>query len=204
MNNFAVLRDDDIGSDSGHLSPQYTMQEVLDQAGAPGNKVAPPGLTKFRNAYTANPQEPECSTFTPPKSEINSTLFLANTGKVERKRTGRTQSTRTGKGLGGQSERDIDELGPCWFYQDPTGRIMGPYPSQRMKEWLDRRMIESSLLIRQAGTDSPFQPISVVFPEIGSAFADTHVKAADTEKQLTTLVSFSVTEEGSWDTVETK
>lgn len=207
MNNFAALcDDDDTGSDSGagvgHLSPQYTMQEVLDHARTAGAKP-PHGLTKFRNAYTATPQEPECNTFTPPKSEINSTLF--NTGKLERKRTSRTQPTRGGRTASTrQTEPNMEELGQCWFYKDPTGKVLGPYPSRRMKDWLDRRMIEPSLLIRVAGGDGPFQPISEVFPESGRAFADVQVKTSETEKQLMTLVSFSVSEEGSWDSVEAK
>ena len=206
MSRFAALRDDDdnTGSDSSpeapefeRLSPQYTIQEILDVAKSdvPG---PPTELNQYQNFFQKDAQSPEISTFSPPKSDINSKN--CPTSKQTARRPNR--ATRGGKTSSQRSDDgETEDLGACWFYKDPMDRVIGPYPSKRMREWLDRKLINGDLLIRSAAAEGRFQPICVTFPDLSRAFADTGgVRSDGGGWQLTTLVSFSVSDDdASWD-----
>lgn len=200
MSRFAALRDDDdnTASDSSpeieRLSPQYSMQDILDVSKT-DVPPPPPELSQFQNFFCKDAQSPEITTFVPPKSEINSkNCPTAKQGL--RRRFGRGSKT------GQREDLELEELGPCWYYKDPMDRVIGPYPSKRMREWLDRKLIDAALPIRSASSpEGRFQPISVVFPDLARAFSETAgVRSGGGGRQLTTLVSFSVSDDdGSWD-----
>jgi hypothetical protein len=71
-----------------------------------------------------------------------------------------------------------------------------------MREWLDRRFIDSTLLVRPTASDGKFQRISVLFPDLAAAFSDQSLNrrdAAHVEGPLT-LVSFRMSDDdNAWD-----
>ena len=215
MSRFAVLRDEggDNGSDESDafekLTPQYSLQEILNLYKSSVNDPPPPELAKYSNIFVQESQAPECSNFHPPKSEINSTIYL-NPGKQPNRRNTRTTNQRgrgknnssLEKSTDSQAHSDIEpeeDLSQLWYYKDPLDCIVGPYTSHQMQEWMEKRYIDQSLLIRNAAVEGRFQPISVIFQDTSKAFAELNNQKPSSqnpdspqEKRITTLISFSM------------
>ncbi|KAH0787294.1 GYF domain containing protein [Histomonas meleagridis] len=201
---FSVLRDDDesndsdVSSDSGEPNKYlYTIPQILSYYEASKNYPPPPEITHFENVFVSKPQAPECATFTPPKSEINSTIYLNTSGKTSR-RTNRPNRNRKGNDSHTEfSQNEPIEEDLQWYYKDPMDHIVGPYSSSTMRNWLlNKRYIDSSLLVKKV-SDENFEPISTLFPDINKAFADNKVKPQATnnsinEKSQNTLFAFSL------------
>jgi hypothetical protein len=71
-----------------------------------------------------------------------------------------------------------------------------------MREWLDRRFIDATLLVRPAASDGKFQRISVIFPDLAAAFSDQGSNRQDREdaERPLTLVSFRMSDDdNAWD-----
>ncbi|KAK8878236.1 GRB10 interacting GYF protein 1 [Tritrichomonas musculus] len=215
MSRFAALRDDDgdNGSDESDafekLTPQYSLQEILNLYKSSVNDPPPPELSKYSSIFVQEPQAPECSNFHPPKSEINSTIYL-NPGKQPNRRNTRITNQR-GRGKSNNSlEKSTDsqvhsdnepeeDLSQLWYYKDPLDCVVGPYTSHQMQEWMEKRYIDQTLLIRNAASEGRFQPISVIFQDTSKAFAELNNQKPSSqnpdspqEKRITTLISFSM------------
>lgn len=224
MSRFAALRDDDgdNGSDESDafdkLTPQYSIQEILNYYKSSINELPPPELIKNVGVFVQESQIPECKRTHPPKSEINSTIYL-NIGKQQNRRNVRAvnqkgkvkspnDTDKSGDSHGHfdniESEEDLCKL---WYYKDPLDCTLGPYTSHQMQEWMEKRYIDSSLLVRNAANEGKFQPISVIFPDVSKAFVETNNQKNTTqnpnnlpEKRITTLISFSMDEDNDeWD-----
>jgi hypothetical protein len=193
MSRFAVLHDDDDLSDGvdslHHLSPQYTRDEIIAFHQSASDSPPPTSLAKFTHVFTADFQPLECAAFRPPASGINSPAYQP------RGRQPKPPVRPPGR------EPDVDLTG-CWVYKDPMDRTIGPFPARRMREWLGRRLIDATLLVRPAASDGKFQRISVLFPDLASAFSDQSLNrrdSDDTERPLT-LVSFRMSDDdNAWD-----
>ncbi|OHT07308.1 hypothetical protein TRFO_24569 [Tritrichomonas foetus] len=235
MSRFAALRDDDgdNGSDEyiepsdafEKLTPQYTIQEILNLYKSSINEPPPPEIMRYENVFIQDPQTPECSSFHPPKSEINSTIYLNANGKNQNRRNTRTPQ-RGGRGkpnavnekrADSQNNQSNDEpeedLSQLWYYKDPLDCIVGPYTSHQMQEWLEKRYIDASLPIRNAASEARFQPISVIFQDTSKAFAETNSakptgaanNECQAEKRITTLISFSMDDDNEeWEREDQK
>jgi hypothetical protein len=71
-----------------------------------------------------------------------------------------------------------------------------------MREWLDRRFIDATLLVRPAASDGKFQRISVLFPDLAAAFSEQSLNRRDSEDadRPLTLVSFRTSDDdNAWD-----
>ena len=76
-----------------------------------------------------------------------------------------------------------------------------------MQEWMEKRYIDQSLLIRNAAVEGRFQPISVIFQDTSKAFAELNNQKPSSqnsdspqEKRITTLISFSMDDDSEdWD-----
>jgi hypothetical protein len=202
MSRFAVLRDDDDDDDTSepyepdafpHLSPRYTREEILAVHQSACDAPPPAGLPRFANVFAPDFQPPECGSFRPPTSDINSQAYRGGRGPSKPPTRGPDERPPS------EPERD---LGGLWFYKDPMDRVIGPFPSARMREWLDRRVIDATLLVRPAASDGKFQRIFVLFPDLAAAFSDQGVgqSGGDQTERLLTLVSFSMSDdENAWD-----
>ncbi|KAH0794044.1 GYF domain containing protein [Histomonas meleagridis] len=215
MSMFSSLRDGDDSSDSSSADTsdkdklQYTIEEILDLYESSKKTSPPADLMKYQNVFENEPQKPESMTFTPPKTEINSTIYLNPSGKQSTRRP-QMQSQKNSRRWSGESpnnellpnDSDMSSM-TFWNYKDPMDQIVGPYPSSVMREWLNKRYIDSSLLIQKADSnDHNFQPISVVFPDISKAFCEEKTNInnssnSDTtqQKKQTTLFSFSLSDD---------
>ncbi|KAH0790414.1 hypothetical protein GPJ56_005710 [Histomonas meleagridis] len=201
---FSVLRDDDesLESDSssdtgGALQHHYTIPQILDYYNVAKNYPPPPEITKFENVFVRKPQDPECFMFTPPKSEINSTIYFNPSGKTSRRGNRSNRNRRGNESHADTSQNEPTEEDVLWVYKDPMDHIVGPYLSRTMRSWLlNKRYIDSSLLVKKL-SDEFFQPISVLFPDINKAFeldkpTSQSNNSLNEEKNQNTLFAFSL------------
>lgn len=148
MSRFAALRDEDENDQSDdetpateltkHLSPQYTIKEILDMYPNCTNESPPQEATLYENIFISECQPPECNTFQPPSSEINSPPYVQNNKQTPRN----FQSNQTRRPVRNQARgRNVvvtntspEECGQAWLYRDPMDHVIGPYSSARMKE----------------------------------------------------------------------
>ena len=274
MSRFAALKSEDEEKEDENfsgplekLAPQYSFSEIISfYNDSPKN----PDLIRenFRNKFyedifVESPIPPECNSFTPPKSEINSPLFLSpqklnqrqnqqqnnkkgqkanqkqhqsqnanqqNQRKNQHQNTSTVSITlnqqqqkdapqwnkhqnktptitigNTKQDISKENEIKIDfvqkqsNLQPIhiqqtetpkiwkdninesimWYYKDPFDNILGPFPSDKMREWLEFRFIDKTLLIRQANIQGKFQSISSTFPDISNAFRNLNYRPSD-------------------------
>lgn len=209
MSRFAALKSDDDNeneedySDAGTpldmLKPQYSIKRILEIY-----KDAPKGLNsigdqikKLDSIFVRASQAPECFSFKPPTSEINSTIYLP--GKTQTKQNP-VQQPKKGQQKTKQqqpkkqqvpppvSQTSIkplpkyDESGTMWLYKDPVDHVLGPYPSAKMREWFENRYFDKTLLVRQYNAEGRFQTIAATFPDISMAFRDV-VKPKNVDEQ---------------------
>lgn len=202
---FSVLREDDSNESEDSLEDteryQYTIPELLSYYDA-AVAIPPPAKAQEFDVFVSTPQKPACKLFTPPKSEINSTIYLnPATIKAPPRRTQR-QPQRSKKGADAAGAAGDDDAGvTMWCYKDPMDHVVGPYPSAMMRDWLDRKYIDASLLVRDVSSGEEFQEISRLFPDMSQAFVDRKGHAAcgesqneedeDKERRQTTLFSFA-------------
>ena len=193
MNRFAALLtssddDDDTDSPLQRLSPQYTFQEILALFNP--SKISPASfeLTQYENVSSRDILQPECSTFTPPKSDINSPPIQPNQNQKRTQNPQNSPQKRGTKQSPKQKQKPIEktsvqpilhqnlhqfteeELLIAWYYKDPTGYILGPYLASDMKQWLEKRLLHPSFLVCQGSKTGVFQPISTIFPDLTRAF----------------------------------
>lgn len=57
-----------------------------------------------------------------------------------------------------------------WYYSDPQNNIQGPFKGSEMRQWLKAGYFKGDLPISQQPS-GPFRPLSVIFPNLASAFA---------------------------------
>lgn len=147
----------------------YTEQQILErfsvfqvQCGFPNDEV-------IESVLIDDIQPPVCYSYTPPTSDINPSPFAAQNkphnkaGLVPRK-----TDRRNKKAQKPESEFTAD-ISDCWYYRDNTGKIMGPFAANTMRDWLGRGYISIDLVVRM-GEDEPFKPISEIFPSKNYAF----------------------------------
>ena len=228
MSRFAVLHSDGSEDDEGpdgiaQLTPQYTMQQILSYAKAGQSQPAPPELAKFDNIFMKEPQRPECEAFHPPQSEINSVPFTKpprNTPQNPRRGAAASPPQRThqketrkkaaqSKTEGARREAQGPSDTVMWVYRDPTGAVFGPFASERMRDWMNRKFFDASLQIKVAGSDAPFMSVSATFPDLAQAFVDLagpkFAEMQGWESKLSTLFSFSVDDQDddrAWEAIE--
>ena len=275
MSMFAALKSDD--SEENYieelpslekLTPQYTIQQILnlykDSPKDPNLIGESYQQKKFEKLFVKGAQPPECFSFKPPSSEINSPIFLGSSSGKNFQRQNQQQQKKQQKGQqkgqqnSNQNQRKqqnsqplsitintrqqkeppiqdahkelshnentsikqkkiliqpqyiqhVEKLkvreynpteGIMWFYKDPVDNILGPFSSAKMKEWLDCRYIDKTLLIRQANLEGKFQSIAATFPDISKAFSDDFAVSPQptqtTRKETNSLFSFDLTED---------
>jgi hypothetical protein len=206
------------------LTPQYSVQKILgiyEEAPKDFNLISDE-INKFDSVFVRTAQAPECYSFTPPTSEINSTVYLPGKGTqrqnvLQQQRKGQPKprqqpvKKQTIQISGNQTNatfrplHKFDESSSMWLYKDPVDHILGPYPSYKMREWFEKRYFDKTLLIRQVNVEGKFQSVASTFPDISMAFKyDTKVKKMDIESDpvvgkvqcdADTLFSFSLSEE---------
>jgi hypothetical protein len=237
MSRFAVLREDEPDDPDdetsaceplSRLTPQYSISDVLKFYKSGAQLPPPAELPHYDHVFLKDAQSPECSTFRPPQSEINSPFFLS--GGKQPSRSFQNSGTRRSISPRNQAQprpkrpapsrpadtHDFDEeVGLMWFYKDPMDQVMGPYSSRRMREWFDKKYFDATLPI-VVGGGSTFQPIANVFPDLSLAFGEEAgqpgkggfldgIDDRAKEKKLETLMSFFMAEGddgGSWETVD--
>jgi hypothetical protein len=164
------------------LSPHYSIEDVL-RAQRSGSQP-PPEIQHFENVYIREFQTPESATFRPPTSDINSAASYGTKDKGQQRsyqqpNSRRTASPRTAppsrakkaQQRPGDLRDEPEPPGQVWVYRDPFDRLMGPYTSQRMREWLGKRYFDGNLQIA-VSENGPFQALGAVFPDQATAFAD--------------------------------
>ena len=58
-----------------------------------------------------------------------------------------------------------------WYYQDPQGRVQGPFNSEDMRDWFDNGYFKPNLPVRQGPSDQfPFVPLARLYPDLRRAF----------------------------------
>jgi hypothetical protein len=157
-----------------HLSPCYSLEDVLAVRPASSDPQLPADLQHVSTVYIREPQLPESLGGPPQTADINST------SKTRRPARGSWKSVL-------EREPADSEL---WYYQDPLGRVMGPYTPGRMRTWLTKRYFDANLAIARTEA-GPFRPFAVVFPEPTDAFED---DLHPFRERTQTLFSFSQTD----------
>ena len=102
-----------------------------------------------------------------------------------------------------------NDINNQWYYLDPTGQPLGPYSNKIMKFWFEKKLIDSSLLIKSSlKMENNYSTISQIFPDLSVAFSDLNKNLNNninipkqnklenyrTEKTLNTLYSISLEE----------
>ena len=211
---FSVLREDDSNESEDSLEDtekyQYSIPELLSFYES-SISIPPPAKVQEYDVFVSTPQKPACIMFTPPKSEIKSTIYLnPSTIKAVPRRSQR-QPQRSRKNFDQSGAANDEDAGvTMWYYIDPMDHVVGPYPSAMMKDWLDRKYIDSTLMVKDINSNEDFQEISQLFPDLSQAFIDgkgnennfnqsQNEDEDDKEKKHTTLFSFSVVDDDRLD-----
>jgi hypothetical protein len=211
MSRFAVLgeQDDDDGSDVEPEIRRYSFQEIINLERSSRDRAPPPNLATFPAIFLSEWQPIECSSFHPPSRDVNSQSVPES--KPSRRSPARSpQRSAPAPAAPPHPKPAVEcpepiDFGQCWEYRDPMDTIMGPFPAQRMQEWLEKKAIDASLFVRRAGSDEKFQQISSIFPDLALAFLEPSAARGTEEPQRTTLVVFEVSDdELSWDIEESK
>ena len=211
------------------LTPSYTFQQILSSFKPQNISQALPEVLQYENIYSKEILAPECNTFKPPTSDINSPPIQPNSNNNQTKRTQNTQNSnqkRTGKQNARQRQKSgefntniqnlvssqqlsDEELANSWYYMDPTGFVLGPYPSSLMKQWYDKHLLNPSLLVCQGSKNGVYSTISSLFSDTNHVFENQYDRTIDRieiqkpihiearirpEKKMTTLFSFSIDE----------
>ena len=212
------------------LSPNYTFEQILDSYKNSNISQPPSEVLQYENIYSREALTPECNSFKPPTSDINSPPLQPNLNNNQGKRAQNSQNSsqkRTGKqnmrqrqksGEFNQNMQNLvsaqqlsdEELANSWYYMDPTGYILGPYPSSMMKQWFDKHLLSPSLKVCQGSKTGVYNSISSLFSDMNHVFENqTNDRPIDkieiqkpihietrirTEKKMSTLFSFSIDE----------
>ena len=228
MSRFAVLRDgsdDESGPDGMvHLTPQYTLQQIMSYQSACSTLAPPPELANYENIFIADSQPTESSVFRPPQSEINSVPFAKPT-RAQAAAPRRIQSaapspqrqhqkeprkkTPTSRTESSASLPRTPTDAVMWLYKDPTGAVFGPFSGEKMRDWMNKRFIDSTLFVKVMGSAAPFVPIKIAFPDLGRAFQDVSCQKfgpiLEHQQELSTLFSFSLDDaedDRAWEAME--
>merc|ERR1711988_2051102 len=57
-----------------------------------------------------------------------------------------------------------------WYYQDPQGRVQGPFNSDDMRDWYQNGYFKPNLPVRQGNNNRPFVQLAVLYPDLRRAF----------------------------------
>ena len=202
--------------------PTFSPQQIFDSYQFSSSSEPPQEIKTYNNIYVAETLKPECLTFKPPKSDINSTIFLpgkSNTPPNTKTRNPKSRSKKSSVNNASNVSLNTNLVKPfqqekgtedseMWVYKDQFDKIIGPFSSQKMRDWFNKGFIDSTLLVRLASLSVPFQPISFVFPDLSKAFLQAKPSKGNrnnvlqedfTNSNLTTLFSFSVDDTSDWE-----
>jgi len=152
-----------------HIYPRYSIQQIIQLYQTSSSDCCE--LSRFPFIYVKEFLKPECFTFDPPQSEINSTIYLSGKNPKQTSQANLPRKSQRGfpkmkrensKPMDSIKSPAEDENEITWWYKDNFDNVIGPYPYSKLHEWFGKRYFDSNLMVCLSNSDDKFQPLSTV------------------------------------------
>ena len=145
--------------------PKYSIEEILEVF----------KTMKFNNFYYDNSKifieqilDPVIFHFNPPITEINSTYYLnkSNLNKRTSKFSSKPKKNLSNLKNSLNQNNNDQEKPILWIYKDHCDHVIGPFTTEKMREWYLKKYFDKNLQIKIFNTQNNFLTIEEYFFDI--------------------------------------